>query len=103
LRSLWADGLFSFDASGLLNIYGYSSETREQLVDFIERNAGRVRLAHQFGLESHNRASSHAPSADFKDSLKQQADPVWRAHSCPRRLTTATTATTGKGTNRLRS
>lgn len=51
LRELWDDGLFSFDASVLLNIYGYSKDTREDVVDFIEKNAERIRLPHQFGLE----------------------------------------------------
>lgn len=51
LRELWDRGLFSFDASVLLSIYGYSSETRQELVHFLENNATRVRLPHQFGLE----------------------------------------------------
>jgi hypothetical protein len=51
LKKLWADGLFSCDASVLLNIYGYSDKTREELVGFIEENSARVRLPHQFGLE----------------------------------------------------
>jgi hypothetical protein len=51
LRDLWEHGLFSFDASVLLSIYGYSSETRQELVNFVENNAPRVRLPHQFGLE----------------------------------------------------
>jgi PIN like domain len=58
LLEFWTAGLFSFDASVLLNIYGYSSETREKLVDFIEKNAGRIRLPQQFGLEyARNRAA----------------------------------------------
>ena len=51
LRDLWEHGLFSFDASVLLSIYGYSGETRQELVNFVEKNALRVRLPHQFGLE----------------------------------------------------
>jgi hypothetical protein len=55
-QKLWAEGLFSFDASTLLNIYGYSKETRSELVSLIEAQAARVRLPHQFGLEfSRNR------------------------------------------------
>jgi hypothetical protein len=58
LNELWQHGLFSFDASVLLNIYGYSTETREELVGFVEKNAPRVRLPHQFGLEyARNRSS----------------------------------------------
>lgn len=51
LDELWQSGLFVFDASVLLNIYGYSSKTRDELVAFVEKNSPRVRLPHQFGLE----------------------------------------------------
>ncbi len=51
LRALWSDGLISFDASVLLNVYGYSAETRDELVALIEQNASRIRLPHQFALE----------------------------------------------------
>jgi hypothetical protein len=58
LATLWQEGLLSFDASVLLNVYGYSKKTRDDLVDFIEKYAGRVRLPHQFGLEyARNRSS----------------------------------------------
>jgi len=58
LRERWEAGLFSFDASVLLNIYGYSNDTRDDLVGLIERNSERVRLPHRFGLEySRNRGS----------------------------------------------
>jgi hypothetical protein len=51
LNELWQHGLFSFDASVLLNLYGYSKKTREEVVEFVETNAARVRLPYQFGLE----------------------------------------------------
>jgi PIN like domain len=51
LKSLWQKGLFSFDASVLLNLYGYSKKTRDELVSIFEEKANRVRLPHQFGLE----------------------------------------------------
>jgi hypothetical protein len=55
-RALWQTGLFSFDASVLLNIYAYSRETRDELMKLIEANGERVRLPYQFGLEySRNR------------------------------------------------
>lgn len=58
LRGLWENGLFCFDASVLLNVYGYSNETREELVSFIRKNAERVRLPYQFALEyARNRGS----------------------------------------------
>jgi hypothetical protein len=51
LNELWQHGLLTFDASVLLNVYGYSRKTRDDLVELIEKNATRVRLPHQFGLE----------------------------------------------------
>ncbi len=57
-RALWQTGLFSFDASALLNIYAYSNETRDELIKLIEANVDRVRLPYQFGLEyARNRAA----------------------------------------------
>jgi len=56
-RELWQTALLSFDASALLNIYAYSSNTRDELMKLLEANRERVRLPHQFGLEySRNRA-----------------------------------------------
>jgi len=56
LSDAWRECLFSFDSSVLLNVYGYSNETREKLISFTELNDTRVRLPHQFGLEySRNR------------------------------------------------
>jgi len=58
LNQLWQEGLLSFDASVLLNVYGYSKKTRDDLVQFIEEHSERVRLPHQFGLEfARNRSS----------------------------------------------
>ena len=51
LVELWNGAFFSFDASVLLNVYGYSNETRDDLVGLIERNSERICLPHQFGLE----------------------------------------------------
>lgn len=49
--AMWKECLFSFDASVLLNVYGYSKETREELLSLLERLSARARLPHQFGLE----------------------------------------------------
>jgi hypothetical protein len=37
LDALWKTALFSFDASVLLNIYGYSNEARDDLVNSSSR------------------------------------------------------------------
>jgi hypothetical protein len=57
-EKLWASALFAFDASVLLNIYGYSNDTREALVEFVNNNANRLALPHQFGLEFARRRCS---------------------------------------------
>lgn len=50
-QTLWREGLFAFDASALLNIYGYSEETSGRLMELLEKLSDRARLPHQFGLE----------------------------------------------------
>jgi hypothetical protein len=51
LNDAWERGVIAYDASVLLNIYGYSDETREGLVALIEKRAASVRQPHQFALE----------------------------------------------------
>lgn len=51
LNALWTEGLFSFDASVLLNVYGYSRETSEELVSVLENIAPRAYIPYQFGHE----------------------------------------------------
>ncbi len=51
LGHLWSKAFFSFDASVLLNLYGYTEKTRDALVVFAEYYIDRLRLPHQFGLE----------------------------------------------------
>jgi hypothetical protein len=56
-EKLWAEALITFDASSLLNLYGYSSETKEELVAAYEKFRDRIFLSYQFALEySRNRA-----------------------------------------------
>jgi hypothetical protein len=57
-KHLWKDALISFDASVLLNIYGYSDDTRDDLVKVLINYSERVRLPYQFAFEyAKNRAS----------------------------------------------
>lgn len=58
-RKLWNECIFVLDANILLNIYGYSETTREQLLALLERLASRIRMPHQFALEyQRNRAKA---------------------------------------------
>ncbi|HZR89965.1 MAG TPA: PIN-like domain-containing protein [Bradyrhizobium sp.] len=54
---LWRESLITFDASSLLNLYGYSAETKNELVDAYDKFRERITLPYQFALEySRNRA-----------------------------------------------
>ncbi len=52
MKAMWEGCLFTFDANVLLNVYGYSQGTRDELLALLERLGPRVRVCHQFGLES---------------------------------------------------
>ncbi|HXI83028.1 MAG TPA: PIN domain-containing protein [Verrucomicrobiae bacterium] len=56
-KELWENCIFVPDANVLLNIYGYSQSTREELLTLLERLSERVRMPFQFVHEYHrNRA-----------------------------------------------
>lgn len=58
-RSLWASCTFFVDANVLLNIYGYSESTREQLLTILETISERLRIPYQFAVEyQRNRAGA---------------------------------------------
>ena len=48
---MWQECIFVFDANVLLNIYRYTSETREELFDILEQLQQRIWLPHQAMLE----------------------------------------------------
>lgn len=50
-QELWTSCIFAFDASVLLNIYGYSPVTQTDLLQLLERIKDRTRLPYQCGLE----------------------------------------------------
>lgn len=57
--ALWEQSDIVFDASVLLNIYGYSEDTRDELLSLLHKFADRVFLPHQFALEyARNRSST---------------------------------------------
>lgn len=56
-EKFWADALITFDASSLLNLYGYSAETKKELLKTYNKFKTRIVLPYQFALEySRNRA-----------------------------------------------
>lgn len=58
IKSLWADCIFVFDANVLLNLYRYSLETSENLIEVLKSLSDRIWIPHQFAYEyQKNRAS----------------------------------------------
>lgn len=55
---MWAEGTFVFDANALLNLYRYSSATREEFLQTLDGLRERIWIPHQVGAEFFgNRAS----------------------------------------------
>ena len=50
-KSAWKNGLFSFDASVLLDLYRYSDETRQELLKLFKSLGPRVWITHQAAQE----------------------------------------------------
>lgn len=53
LKGLWNDAVISFDANVLLNLYRYSRDTRNQIIDLLGKFSSRIFLTHQAALEFH--------------------------------------------------
>jgi len=50
-KAAWKNGLFSFDASVLLDLYRYSDETRQELLKLFKSLGGRIWITHQAAQE----------------------------------------------------
>ena len=53
LEDLWENGIFTFDANILLNLYRYSQSTSNELLQVIKKLKPRIWLSYQAGLEFH--------------------------------------------------
>ncbi|TQR33982.1 PIN-like domain-containing protein [Brevibacillus brevis] len=53
LQEAWKDCLIVLDANVMLNLYRYSSSTRETLLKVIELHADKIWIPHQVALEFH--------------------------------------------------
>jgi len=51
IKKIWADGLICFDANVLLNLYKYSNETLQALLELIEKFKDKIYLPYQAALE----------------------------------------------------
>lgn len=50
-KAAWKSGLFSFDASVLLDLYRYSDETRQELLKLFKSLGNRIWITHQAAQE----------------------------------------------------
>lgn len=51
ITTLWDECIFAFDANVLLNLYRYSLETSDNLLDILKNFSDRIWIPHQFALE----------------------------------------------------
>lgn len=51
IKSLWDNGVICFDANVLLNLYRYSNDTRDAILDLITKFENKIWLPHQAALE----------------------------------------------------
>lgn len=51
IEDLWKECYFVFDANVLLNLYRYSFETRNNLIEVLKNFSDRIWISHQFALE----------------------------------------------------
>jgi PIN domain-containing protein len=77
-ETLWAKGIFAFDANVLLGVYRYSVPTRDNLLSVLEGLKERIWLPYQAGLEFHrNRLAVITAQEklfdDARDALKTEA------------------------------
>lgn len=68
---MWQECIFVFDANILLNLYQYSPNSRDELLDVLERLKNQIWVPHQAMLEYHeNRkeviAQQYAVSTDIE-------------------------------------
>lgn len=81
-QNLWAKALISFDASSLLNLYGYSSETKKELVEAYEKFSDRIILPYQFALEySRNRAKVISKQISNFQKAQKDLDELLSKHN----------------------
>ncbi len=80
-QQMWRECIFVFDANVLLNIYRYSSDTRDELFDVLEHLKDRIWIPHQAMLEYHeNReeviSQQYAISKDIEIALTNASDTI---------------------------
>ena len=58
LERLWSDGLIVLDANALLHLFRYSAQTRDELIELLQKYQDRIWIPHQVGEEFHRNRRS---------------------------------------------
>lgn len=78
---MWNEGTFVFDTNVLLNLYRYKKETRDSILEVLEKLQDRIWIPYQVGLEFHrNRllviSDQNKKMDDFKSSIKNSISEI---------------------------
>ncbi|MCF4100040.1 PIN domain-containing protein [Gillisia sp. M10.2A] len=74
INEIWENGIICFDANVLLNLYRYSNETRETLLNLIGKFKDKIWLPHQSALE-YNR-NRYEVIADQEKAYKEFTEKI---------------------------
>lgn len=80
-EKMWNEGTFVFDTNVLLNLYRYKKETRDSILEVLEKLQDRIWIPYQVGLEFHrNRllviSDQNKKMDDFKSSIKNSISEI---------------------------
>lgn len=80
-EELWKNCIFSFDTNILLNIYRYTTKTRERLFEIIDGLKERIWIPHQVAYEFHNNrldviSNQSQPYDDIKKLLDDKINEI---------------------------
>src|SRR5260370_42264468 len=79
-EQLWQNCVFSFDASVLLDLYRYSSESRKELLQAMQANRERIWITHQAAFEfNKHRLKIMADAHSRADRLASRLEDVVKA------------------------
>ncbi len=76
IKDIWDNGIITFDANVLLNLYRYSKDTQKELLEIFEKFKDKIWLTHQAALEyNRNRyeviAEQQKAYDDFNKSIEK--------------------------------
>lgn len=77
LRHHWDNSIFSFDTNVLLNLYTYSKETSDAILDVLQKNIDRLWIPYQVAMEYHkNRCGRIEKEVSKYEPVKKQLNAI---------------------------